>query len=299
VSHNQAELKNGKRPWHPFGLPGLLLLTLGIALAVPIALVEPRCVMWGVPFFACSVAGALYGQGPCRTMLLYGGIGGTVGFWIGVPLIALHNVHYSLSRLAELTSRGIDSLAVAVAVANSIGNFVMGATVAAAVWGVQRTRAQVKAKGIRKTVREEGTLLKSLLTAANADRLFRILGWIFVASAFFSHCSYCEWRKVRSSDDIVPFIIPGFYSHFWGLGGTQYSREVAITHGFLVPAGLILFGVIAICLVSFVRCVRYDGRWDLFWTRTRGHWIALLAVTGIVLAMYALNALFGSQAGTA
>jgi hypothetical protein len=226
-------------------------------------------------------------------------MGGTLGFWIGVPLIALHSVDYSLARLAESTSKGIDSLAVAVAVADSIGNFVIGATVAAAVWGIQRLRAQVKAKGIRKTVREERTLSKSLVTATNADRIFRILGWIFVASALFSHCNYCEWRKVRSSDDIVPFVIPGFYSHFWGLGGTQYSREVAITHGFLVPAGMILFGVIAICLVSFVRCVRYDGRWDLFWTGTRRHWIALLIVTGIILAMYTLNVLFGSRAGAA
>jgi hypothetical protein len=252
--------------------------------------------MWAVPFFACSIAGALYGQGRFRRMLVYGGIGGTLGFWIAVPLIAMHSVDYSLSRLAELTSKGIDSLAVAVAVANSIGNFVMGATVAAAVWVMRRIRAQVRAKGIRKTVRAEGTQLKSLVTAANADRLFRVLGWIFVVSALFSHCNYCEWRKVRSSDDIVPFIIPGFYSHFWGLGGTQYSREVAITHGFLVPAGMIFVGVIAICLVSLVHCVRHDGRWDAFWPRTRRHWIALLVVIGLILAAYAVNAMLGSRA---
>ena len=135
---------------------------------------------------------------------------------------------------------------------------------------------------------------KSPRGIAAVDRLLRILGWILVLSAVARHFTYCEWRKATSPDDIIPFVIPGFYSHFWGLVPTQYTRDIAIQHGFLVPAGMILLGMTAICFVSLARYVRYDRRCDTFWAGTRRHWIALLVITGIFVGMYALVVLLGS-----
>ena len=146
MSHNQTNSEDAKRPWYQFSLLSLLLVMLGIALILPIAMLEPMCVIWGIPFFACSLAGAHCGQGHFRRMLALGGIGGTVGLWVGLPLILLHDHNYSFLHLAETLRRNWDAMLVARAVFDSIGNFLMGAIVAAAVWGVQRLRAKVKAR---------------------------------------------------------------------------------------------------------------------------------------------------------
>jgi hypothetical protein len=130
------------------------------------------------------------------------------------------------------------------------------------------------------------------------DRLLRILGWILVLSAIACHFTYCEWGKVASSSDIIPFVAPGHYApHFWALVSNQYSRETAIRSGFLVPAGMILLGVTTICSVSLVHYVFYDRCWRVFWASTKRHWIILFVVLGILVGMYALVVFLGSLLG--
>jgi hypothetical protein len=133
---------------YQFSLRSLFLLIFGVALVMPIALVEPLYVMWGIPFFAGALAGVRLARNRFWRTLLFGGMGGTIGLWVAAPLMFLHSQHYSFSQSAATLHREFDSLWVVIAVADSIVNFVMGAGVSAAVWCVQRIRTEVELRAV-------------------------------------------------------------------------------------------------------------------------------------------------------
>jgi hypothetical protein len=182
MSNSHAQLQEERRPWHRVSLRSAFLVMLGTALIVPFAQSDPESVTLAIPFLSCSMIGAMRGRGRFRRMLLLGGIGGTVGLWIGGLLCwSWSHVHMDFSRVAAAAAWDLhDGLFVIILVLNSVAFFLFGAGVAAAIWCVQRIRAKVKSQAVsvgRLTVYAVLALLLVVNCLLYGFWLLSVLGW--------------------------------------------------------------------------------------------------------------------------
>jgi hypothetical protein len=139
-----SQLAEPKPRHHRFqyGLRSLLLVTIGVALVLPLAL-SSELMMMGVPFLACSIIGALLGSRQLRRMVLYSALGGVVGGWLGEALTIVYRA--DLREYSENVARH-GRLYFYLMLFNILIFFFQGAMVGPVVWLVQVIRAKFKAK---------------------------------------------------------------------------------------------------------------------------------------------------------